>query len=183
MHVVRVDRDSAAFEADIRPGDVILSLNGTPIHLPEDFVSQIKANAGKSVSLGLERNGTDITKVVTVPSMLKSATSGLLGMDISQSNSQPSRYLPWILWSRLFLPRVLLLALVTVFYFLILYGILAQKVFLLSVFQILLLFSLVAALVMYMLNRNISYILSAGESASFLILLWQFKKGLSRKKN
>ncbi|HVB37585.1 MAG TPA: trypsin-like peptidase domain-containing protein, partial [Vicinamibacterales bacterium] len=56
--VTRMSRDSAAFRAGIRPGDVIVSFNGQPVNEPSDLLRHVSdAKAGATARIGLLRDG------------------------------------------------------------------------------------------------------------------------------
>jgi serine protease Do len=66
--VSRIRRDSAAYQAGIRPGDIIVSLNGQPIEDPGRFLRLLSDTAiGTSARIGLLREGrrTEISVPVT----------------------------------------------------------------------------------------------------------------------
>ncbi|MDE3153717.1 MAG: trypsin-like peptidase domain-containing protein [Acidobacteriota bacterium] len=56
--VTRMARDSSAFRAGIRPGDVIVSFNGEPVNEPSDLLRHVSdARAGTTARVGLIRDG------------------------------------------------------------------------------------------------------------------------------
>jgi regulator of sigma E protease len=61
--VVKVD--SPAARADIRTGDRIVSVNGHRVDTWEQFLLTIGTRANREVTIGLLRNGLDVTKTVT----------------------------------------------------------------------------------------------------------------------
>jgi hypothetical protein len=64
---VRIDiviENSAAFNANILPGDYLLSINDIPISSPATFVSTLKNVGGQDVTVHLVRNGAEIVKAV-----------------------------------------------------------------------------------------------------------------------
>lgn len=65
--VKAVRKGSPALVADIRPGDVILSLDGKPAADPAAWSEIYRAAAGREVELVLMRQETRITKRLTLP--------------------------------------------------------------------------------------------------------------------
>lgn len=57
--------DSAAEEADFRAGDLILSIDGKAVKSFGDIPRYITTNTGTPISIVLEREGEELTKVVT----------------------------------------------------------------------------------------------------------------------
>ena len=60
-------RGSPAFSAEVLPGDIILSVNGTAVYDPESFDAAVRSAYGNSANLAIARNGASITKNVTLP--------------------------------------------------------------------------------------------------------------------
>jgi serine protease Do len=59
--VTRMSRDSEAYQAGIRPGDVIRSFNGQPVKEPSDLLRHVSdARGGTTATIGLERNGKSL---------------------------------------------------------------------------------------------------------------------------
>ncbi len=77
--VSEVIQDSAAQKAGIQAGDVIISIDGTPLHSMSELAAKVgAAGAGREISLGVIRDGkeinvkvklTDADKAVTAESM------------------------------------------------------------------------------------------------------------------
>ncbi|HTV45249.1 MAG TPA: RIP metalloprotease RseP [Stellaceae bacterium] len=63
--VSQVTPDSAAQHAGIKPGDLIVSLNGDPVASFEDVQQQVRLDPGVPISVGVRRNGHDLTLHVT----------------------------------------------------------------------------------------------------------------------
>lgn len=64
--VLQTAPDSPAGQAEIRPGDIIRTFNGTPIASYEDYLSQLrKVSPGDEVTLTVRRDNQDITVKVT----------------------------------------------------------------------------------------------------------------------
>src|SRR5262249_6593168 len=68
VNVGLVKPDSPAARADIRPGDRIVSVAGHRVDSWEDFDLTIGTRPNREVSIGLLRNGQDVTKTVTTVS-------------------------------------------------------------------------------------------------------------------
>lgn len=63
--VNKVMEDSAAEEADFRPGDLILSVNGTEVETFTDIARLVSINTGTPITIVLERDGEELSKTVT----------------------------------------------------------------------------------------------------------------------
>jgi C-terminal processing protease CtpA/Prc len=61
-----VRRDSPAFRADILPGDVIISVNGSEVTGLPDAMA-IQQLAGQTITIGINRRGSTITKQLALP--------------------------------------------------------------------------------------------------------------------
>ena len=59
-------RDSPAFRADILPGDVIISVNGSEVTGLPDAMA-IQQLAGQTITIGINRRGSTITKQLALP--------------------------------------------------------------------------------------------------------------------
>lgn len=68
IHVVisEVAAGSPAAEADLQPGDVVLQADGMEIEDVNELVAYINANAGQTIVLSLERDGTVLDQPVWV---------------------------------------------------------------------------------------------------------------------
>lgn len=64
-NVGKVLPDSPAMEAGIEPGDTILAINGQRLQFFSDIAERIRSNKGKSVTLVVERDGTEQTMSMT----------------------------------------------------------------------------------------------------------------------
>jgi len=60
-----VKTDSPAAHAGIQPGDRIVTVGGHRVDTWEEFFVSIGTRANREVQVGLQRNGTDVTKTVT----------------------------------------------------------------------------------------------------------------------
>jgi hypothetical protein len=66
LFVLAVREGSPAFEADVLPGDIILSVNGERLTM-DAWNAAMRAPAGTNVKVGLQRRGADKTVAVTIP--------------------------------------------------------------------------------------------------------------------
>ncbi len=62
--VIMVFADSPAEKAGLRPGDVIMAINGEPVYFHQ-FVEIIEKNAGRSLEFLIERAGDKLTLAIT----------------------------------------------------------------------------------------------------------------------
>jgi len=83
--VTRVNAGSAAQEAGLRPGDVILAVGGTETRTAEDVIRLVRPNAGKELLLTVRR-GDKVQEIRVVPRFDSATGAGLLGIEI---RSQP----------------------------------------------------------------------------------------------
>src|SRR6266567_3139493 len=65
--VIGVRTASPAARADIRVGDILVAVNGQTVATPTAAVANLEAAKGKSVELALFREGTPVTKRLTIP--------------------------------------------------------------------------------------------------------------------
>jgi regulator of sigma E protease len=65
VNVGQVKADSPAARADIRAGDRIVTVAGHRVDTWEEFAVTVGTRANREVSIGLLRNGLDVTKTVT----------------------------------------------------------------------------------------------------------------------
>ena len=72
LTVATVQKDSPAERAGLKPGDVIASLDGEPVHETVDFESRLlHKSAGQDVSLTLHRDGKNVQVNVTLATVPK----------------------------------------------------------------------------------------------------------------
>jgi S1-C subfamily serine protease len=65
--VVRISERSAAYTAGVRPGDIVVTFNGTPVEDSSHFMRLLSdAPIGESVTLGLFRGGRTITAQIPI---------------------------------------------------------------------------------------------------------------------
>jgi serine protease Do len=65
--ITSVDPDTPAFKAGIKPGDVVLEYNGTPVQGTDQLQRMVQETpAGRSVKLVVWRNGAPLTLTATV---------------------------------------------------------------------------------------------------------------------
>jgi hypothetical protein len=69
VRVTVVVDGSPAFDADIRPGDVVTHLGGARVQSVAEFARFVDENDGKSVDIVLTRDGRGIRKTVTLLSL------------------------------------------------------------------------------------------------------------------
>lgn len=67
MEIVAVRTGSPAFQADIIPGDLLLSLDGMPVYDTATMQHAVTAIRGREVAVVLFRGRTKITKSILVP--------------------------------------------------------------------------------------------------------------------
>jgi regulator of sigma E protease len=63
--ITSVGPGSPAERAGLRPGDVVVSVAGQRLYTHEDLLEAIRARAGQSFELGIERDGAPLTLTVT----------------------------------------------------------------------------------------------------------------------
>jgi len=66
-----------AYDAGVKPGDSILSVNGKQVRFRDDFTSVVRASAGKTVALKVWRNNTELNLTP------KATAEGTLGVFIA----------------------------------------------------------------------------------------------------
>jgi regulator of sigma E protease len=74
-HVPRVTPGEPAERAGIRPGDVILAINGEPIALPSQLVTIIGRNTGNEITVAVRRDG----KRLEIPVVPITGCAGVVG--------------------------------------------------------------------------------------------------------
>lgn len=98
VHIDKVIKNTPAFEAGIREGDIILTVNGKKIKTGEDLILLTKNNLGKEVKLDIERNSKEGQKenlvLTIVPRKEYPKDQGPMGVAIS--NLEERKY-PWYL--------------------------------------------------------------------------------------
>ena len=77
--------DSAAAKAGIRPGDVIIGINGNPINTYLDIAPIVTASGGRPLTIDIDRGGTRVRVKATAhrsnePAMPGSTPHWLLGI-------------------------------------------------------------------------------------------------------
>ncbi len=63
---IKVEEDSYAYRAGFVDGDSVISVNNSPIYNWDKFIEVLSQNREKEVSITIVRNGTEISKNVTV---------------------------------------------------------------------------------------------------------------------
>ncbi|HMV28331.1 MAG TPA: M50 family metallopeptidase [Anaerolineales bacterium] len=77
-----VAENSPAQEADIRAGDILVSINGTKVTEIEAAISIIRANLDKPVEMVFDRNGEQVT-ITATPLSNRTAQQGALGVGLT----------------------------------------------------------------------------------------------------
>lgn len=81
--VGNIAKGSPAELAGLKDGDRVMALNGKPIQKSDDFVEEIKAHAGKEVTLTIsDLQGTETRSVNLVPRVNPPAGQGALGVSL-----------------------------------------------------------------------------------------------------
>ena len=94
LTVTGVAGDSAAAEAGLHPGDVLLAANGAPIENRIDFTREVNLNGGSEMTVLLERNGREETALLR-PQFDAEAARWLAGVAVQlddarvESHSRP----------------------------------------------------------------------------------------------
>lgn len=91
IHVTEVLKNTPASAAGLQVGDVITQINGNKVATTDTFIKEIKADKGKAILLGIERNGKNFTVSVT-PRTVSPEGQGPIGVGIS--NITVTKY-PW----------------------------------------------------------------------------------------
>ena len=88
ISVAQVMPDTAALEAGVKAGDKLVSVDGKEVNSGQFFADYINAHAGKSVQLGVERNGSKKTLVIT-PRLteIEGKKRGLIGVSLKADYS------------------------------------------------------------------------------------------------
>jgi len=68
IKVIAVIKGSPAFLADVLPGDVIMSIDGTPIYDGASMTAAIDASKGKAADLIINRAGQNVEKLIPINS-------------------------------------------------------------------------------------------------------------------
>ena len=97
-----IQPDSAAQRAGFQPGDVIVSINGSPIVSFADMQRWVSASPGETLTIVVDRNGQNVPLQAT-PDLKEQSTPfgkqriGLLGLQASRDPSDIRRvtYGPW----------------------------------------------------------------------------------------
>jgi regulator of sigma E protease len=92
---------SPADGADLRVGDIVVSLNGTPVKSPEELIALTKEHLGEEVTLAIKR-GSDIVEITLTPRLNPPEGEGAIGIGIMPAVSKITRkYYPFgeAVWS------------------------------------------------------------------------------------
>ena len=96
-----VSPGSPADGVDLRVGDIVVSLNGTPVKSPEELIALTKEHLGEEVTLAIKRN-SDILEVTLTPRLNPPEGEGAIGIGIMPAVSKITRkYYPFgeAVWS------------------------------------------------------------------------------------
>jgi membrane-associated protease RseP (regulator of RpoE activity) len=69
--VVGTDPESVASVMGLRPGDVIVAFNGSPVDGWESLTDRVRASGGQEVSVTVERDGRTLTRTGELPEVLR----------------------------------------------------------------------------------------------------------------
>jgi regulator of sigma E protease len=92
---------SPADGADLRVGDIVVSLNGTLVKSPEELIALTKEYLGEEVTLAIKR-GSDLVEVTLTPRLNPPEGEGAIGIGITPAVSKITRkYYPFgeAVWS------------------------------------------------------------------------------------
>lgn len=70
---------SPAEQAGVRPGDIVLQVDGQPVHRLDEFQARIRENLGRQLTVKLQR-GDDTVEVAVVPRVNPPEGQGALGI-------------------------------------------------------------------------------------------------------
>jgi regulator of sigma E protease len=96
-----VSPGSPADGVDLRVGDIVVSLNGTPVKSPEELIALTKEHLGEEVTLAIKR-GSDIVEIALTPRLNPPEGEGAIGIGITPAVSKITRkYYPFgeAVWS------------------------------------------------------------------------------------
>jgi regulator of sigma E protease len=85
--VSSIAADSPAARADLRVGDIIAAVNGTPVNSPEELVNLTNQHLGQEVVLSVRR-GSDTVEVRLTPRANPPEGEGAMGVTIQPTASQ-----------------------------------------------------------------------------------------------
>lgn len=83
--ITSVERDSAGERAGLQTGDLVRTINGTPITDTRSLIEMVQASPGRDLSLTVQRNGTPIV-LTAVPASIQNASGtnvGRLGVGLA----------------------------------------------------------------------------------------------------
>lgn len=83
VRIFGVASNSPAEDAQIRPGDIILKINGEPVTMAGEVISVIEVNKGNEVSMLLQR-GRSIEEHIVIPRVDHPKTEGALGVRLGR---------------------------------------------------------------------------------------------------
>ncbi len=87
LTITGISEDSAAAEAGLRPGDVVLAANGEPVENRVDFTREVNLNGGSEMTILLERGGQEET-VLLRPRFNAEGTRWLAGVAVQLDDTR-----------------------------------------------------------------------------------------------
>lgn len=90
-----VVRNSVADQAGIKPGDLIVSANGQPIYNLQDMLAPLKANAGGTLALVVDRNNQQVPLTLRVPALDTSKPDATPDLGIDWGRVKFENPAPW----------------------------------------------------------------------------------------
>jgi membrane-associated protease RseP (regulator of RpoE activity) len=97
-----VSPGSPADGVDLRVGDIVVSLNGTPVKSPEELIALTKEHLGEAITLAIKR-GSDIVEITLTPRLNPPEGEGAIGIGIMPAVSKITRVGPPH-WTARYLP-------------------------------------------------------------------------------
>lgn len=90
-----VVRGSVADQAGIKPGDLVVSANGAPIYNLQDMLAPLKANAGGTLALIVDRNNQQVPLTLKVPALDASKPDATPDLGIDWGRIKFENPAPW----------------------------------------------------------------------------------------
>jgi regulator of sigma E protease len=88
--VLNVTSGSPAQEGGVEEGDTFVSVAGTPVGTWDQFVTEIKARPGQTIALGIERDGQEIVRNVTLDTVQETDPATGEERDVGQVGVYPA---------------------------------------------------------------------------------------------
>jgi regulator of sigma E protease len=86
--VNRLTEDGAAARGGLRPGDTIIEANGAKVGSARDLIDRIRSSAGKSMDLGVQREG-EIVRLTVTPALVNDEQGKSIGRIGAELNDRP----------------------------------------------------------------------------------------------